>query len=432
VDADWIPNSETLAVVRDPGGGRPWTVEFPAGTIVHETRAAWSLRVSPDGTRLAFFDGPILFEQTPVSTITVVDRSGRKSTVARNVTGIGLAWAPGGDEIWFTATTPGNHPQLRATTLAGVERTVVGATDWLVLHDIAADGRVLSVHNGLSCQSKADAGENDLEWTRSSMVSGLSDDGTTVVFSDRITGLTPAGNPSVFLRRLDGSAAIPLGEGWEPKLSPDGKWALVGLGGTYSLLPTGTGPILKLGKGDLGRLLGAAWFPDSKRIAFAAIPPGDTRARGYIQEIPDGIPRAITPRAVYLSGKTATVRDDHSVLGLAEAEDRWTIYSLNGAASQVIPGLTGRDIPIQWSPDGRFLYLYTAFPNRNAPLPPAFDVFQVEVANGRRTLWKSLQPQNPVGVESWSGTIVMTRNAGTYCYSYLRRVGDLFVVDGLK
>ena len=435
VDADWVPGTETLAAVRDPGGGRQWTVEFPLGTVVHETRAAWSLRVSPDGTRVAFFDGPNYFEQTPASTIIVVDRSGRKSTVARNMTGIGLAWAPRGDEIWFTAVLPGNTPRLRATTLTGVERTVTGATDWLVLHDIAADGRVLlsrnTVRNGMSCQSKTDARENELEWMLSNIVWGLSDDGTTVVFSDALSGMTAAGNPSVFLRRLDGSAAIPLGEGFEPKLSPDGKWVLVRVGDNYSLLPTGTGSFLKLGKGDLGRLLGAAWFPDSKRIVFAAIPPGDTRARGYVQEVPDGTPRPITPRAVYLSGKPATVHDDHLVLGLAEAEDRWTIYSLNGGAPRVIPGLTGRDIPIQWSPDGRFLYLYTGF-RGGGPTPPAFDVFRVDVANGRRTLWKSLQPQNPVGVESMPGTVVMTRDAGTYCYSYLRRVGDLFVVEGLK
>ena len=29
VDADWIPGTDALAVIRDPGGGRPWTVEFP-------------------------------------------------------------------------------------------------------------------------------------------------------------------------------------------------------------------------------------------------------------------------------------------------------------------------------------------------------------------------------------------------------------------
>ena len=71
-------------------------------------------------------------------------------------------------------------------------------------------------------------------------------------------------------------------------------------------------------------------------------------------------------------------------------------------------------------------------PRPGVPPPPAFDVFRVEVANGRRTLWKSLQPQNPLGVESMPDTFVMTRDGGTYCYSYVRRVGDLFVVEGLK
>ena len=124
VDADWIPGTDALAVIRDPGGGRPWTVEFPAGTTVHEARAAWSLRVSPDGSRVAFFEGPLLFDSAPEAMITVIDKSGRKSTVSRDLTGYGLAWAPSGNEIWFTATRPGQHaPQLRAVSLSGVERT---------------------------------------------------------------------------------------------------------------------------------------------------------------------------------------------------------------------------------------------------------------------------------------------------------------------
>jgi serine/threonine protein kinase len=434
VDADWIPDTDTLAVVRDPGGGRPWTVEFPLGTIVHEARAAWSLRVSPDGARVAFFEGPALFEGAPSATIMVIDRSGRKLTIAQRLGGIGLAWTPRGAEVWFTATRPGWHgPHILAASLAGVERAVHRAPDWLMLHDIAADGKVLlsrnSIRISLSCQSKGEREEHDRGWMLSSIVRGLSDDGLTAVFEDNLIGQTSAGNRTVFLRRLDGSAAVPLGEGFEPKLSPDGKWALVRIGDTYSLLPTGIGSNATLGKGDLGQLLGAAWFPNSKRIAFAAIPSGEKRARGYIQDIPDGIPRAITPPAVYLSGKQATVPDEHSVLGLAEAEGRWMIYPLNGGAPQAVPGLTGQDVPIQWSPDGRSLYVFVPQP---PPTPHSFDVFRVDVASGRRTLWKTLQPVDPVGVENFPGTLVMTRDATSYCYSYLRRLGDLFVVEGLQ
>ena len=108
VAADWIPGTDNLAVVRDPGGNRPFTVEFPAGTTVHEARAAWSLRVSPDGARVAFFEGPEVFASPPEAMITVVDKSGHKATLSRNLAGIGLAWAPSGTEVWFTATRPGH------------------------------------------------------------------------------------------------------------------------------------------------------------------------------------------------------------------------------------------------------------------------------------------------------------------------------------
>ena len=126
VDADWIPGTDALAVIRDPGGGRPWAVEFPVGTTVHEARAAWSLRVSPDGSRVAFFEGPIPFDSEPESMIIAIDKSGQKSTVSRGLSGFGLAWAPSGIEIWFTAVRPRQQsagPQLHAVSLAGVERT---------------------------------------------------------------------------------------------------------------------------------------------------------------------------------------------------------------------------------------------------------------------------------------------------------------------
>lgn len=144
VDADWIPGTDTLAVVRDPGDGGPWTVEFPAGTPVYKAPAAWSLRVSPDGNRVAFFEGPEMFASAPHAMVTVIDRAGNRTPLARDWAGFGLAWAPSGREIWFTATRPGlAAPHVRAVSLSGRERAVYAAPDWLVLHDISTAGRVL-------------------------------------------------------------------------------------------------------------------------------------------------------------------------------------------------------------------------------------------------------------------------------------------------
>src|SRR5262249_9609885 len=179
VEADWIAGTDTLAAIRDPGGDHPWTVEFPLGTKVHEARAAWSLRVSPDGNRVAFFEGPVVFGSPPQAKITVIDRSGHASTVTRDWTAYGLAWAPSGTEIWFTATRPGMYaPHLHAVSLTGAVRVVHRAPDWLVLHDISRDGRVLVSRNtiriGLACQLRGEIRERDLTWQIAAGVQGLS------------------------------------------------------------------------------------------------------------------------------------------------------------------------------------------------------------------------------------------------------------------
>lgn len=83
---------------------------------------------------------------------------------------------------------------------------------------------------------------------------------------------------------------------------------------------------------------------------------------------------------------------------------------------------------MQWSHDGRYVYTVDSGEVRS----PAVDVFRVDTTTGARVLWKRLTPSDPVGVEGLWGTVVITPDARSYCYSYMRRLGDLFVVDGLK
>jgi hypothetical protein len=440
VDADWIPGTDTLAVIRDPGSNRPWTVEFPAGTIVHEAPAAWSLRVSPDGSRVAFFEGP--FTSAPQQMITVIDRSGRKSTLTSGWNGIGLAWAPSGTEIWFTATrlAPGElAPSLHAVSLSGGVRHVYHATDWLVLHDISGDGRVLLSRNtiniNLACRQPGETSERELTWLLAAAARGLSPDGRTIVFEDELLS-SPAGNPAIFSRTIDGSPAIPIGEGTGAALSPDGKWVLALAGENLVLLPTGIGSMVTLPKGDVARLGEAAWLGDSKHIVFTGRSGSDT-PRGYVQEIPAGLPRAITPEGVALAGKAA-VRDDAFVLGRAGTS--WMLFPIHGGDARRVAALKPEDIPLQWSHQGRYVY---AVDNAQGTIhaegvlfegarSSAVDVFRVEVATGSRALWKTLAPSDPVGVEDMRETLVITPDAQTYCYSYMRRLGGLLVVEGLK
>jgi Tol biopolymer transport system component len=435
VDADWIPGTDTLAVIRDPGSGRPWAVEFPVGTKVYEAPAAWSLRVSPDGNRVAFFEGPVLFDGEPKAMITVVDKSGQTSTLSRGLAGIGLAWAPSG-EIWFTATRPRQNstggPQLLAVSLAGAERIVYSAPDWVVLHDISPDGRVLLSRNTIRvnavCQAPGESTERDLGWLVQSLANGLSADGRTLIFSDGLTGLTPRGNATFFRRSTDGSPALSLGESrGGGALSPDGQWVIGEMDGHLTLLPAGAGSTVTLPKGDVMAFGRVSWLGDSKHIVFTG-EAGDGKSRGYLQEIPGGQPRAITPPDMFLAGKAA-VRDDRTLLGRVASTGMWRLFPVGGGEAQPVPALRPRDTPLQWSPDGRYVY---TLEGTGGVRSPAVEIFRVELASGARVLWKTLSPSDPVGAETLSRTVQITPDARAYCYSYMRRLGDLFVVDGLK
>ena len=208
-------------------------------------------------------------------------------------------------------------------------------------------------------------------------------------------------------------------------LSPDGRWVLAELGGNLILLPAGAGSTVKLPKGEVVHFGRGAWLGDSKRIVFTG-DTGDGKPRGYIQEIPAGLPRAITPVGVSLACKAA-VRDDNSILGRVGAT--WELFPIHGGEAQPVPALRPGDIPLQWSQDGRYAY---AVDNLGDIRSPAVDVFRVELTTGARVLWKTLTPSDPVGVEGMRGSVVITPDARSYCYSYMRRLGDLFLVDGFK
>jgi hypothetical protein len=217
---------------------------------------------------------------------------------------------------------------------------------------------------------------------------------------------------------------VAIGEGVAGALSPDGKWVIALAEGHLVLLPTGAGAAVTLPKGDVVRSSGGRWL-DSQRIVFTGHA-GDNQPRGYIQEIPTGVPRAITPEGVTLGGKAA-VRNDNSILG--RVGPAWRLFSIREGDSQAVPALTAKDNPLQWSQDGRYVYTVDILEGLR---PTAVEVFRVEISSGDRVLWRTLAPSDPVGVEDFRGSVTITPDAQAYCYSYLRRLGDLFVVDGLK
>ena len=115
------------------------------------------------------------------------------------------------------------------------------------MQDVARDGRVLlsTVNSrlGILYAPPNGAPQRDLAWLDSSLMYELSNDGKSLVFVELSNG--QGRNSAIYLRKTDGSAAIQLGYGNRPSLSPDGKWVAcirhVGDRSSLMLLPTGPG-----------------------------------------------------------------------------------------------------------------------------------------------------------------------------------------------
>ena len=428
--ADWSPDGNNFLVVRDLGGMN--RLEYPIGKPLYET-GGWvgHPRISPKGDMIAFIDHPIQGDDS--GTLALVGLDGKKKALTDQWFTIqGLAWAPGGKEIWFTASKSGTDRTLYASTLEGKLRIVARLPGALMLLDIAKDGRVLLMRatwrRELMGISAAENKQRELSWLDYTYPADLSDDGKTLLFDEeggggaldysKSSGFTYA----VYLRKTDGSPAVLLGEGGAVALSPDGKWAIVQTQDTPSrlrLLPTGPGEPKDL-PGDLNHSW-ARWFPDGKRILFSANEPGKG-VKLYVYELASGKSQAITGEGA--NAATFVISPDSQSVAATGPDHRGYLYPVTGGEPRVIPGFNQGEQPIVWSSDGRSLYIY-----QPGELPAR--VYRLDIQTGQRSLWKELMPTDPAGVEN-IGPILMTPDAKTCIFGYHRMLADLYLVEGLK
>jgi Tol biopolymer transport system component len=410
-DADWSPDGSSLAVARRAGNRS--RIEYPIGKVLYEA-GGWvsNVRVSPDGRLVAFIDHPVSGDNN--GNVKVVDASGKvRFTGPFAIRGI--TWSPRGDEVWSGGRG------VWATSLSGKSRLVWNSPGGF-LQDIGRDGRVLCMVNSSRREivgvSVSDKTERNLTWLNWSFPTDISADGKTVLFDEQ--NITPTG---VYLRKLDGSPAVRLGEGASFGLSPDGRWALVGTkleSDQFTLLPTGAGEPKILPKTGLN-LQTADWFPDGRRILISGNEPG-RGLRLFVQDVPDGKSRAITPEGVSFL-QHAVSPDGKSVVATGP-DRRLAIYPVTPGEPRAVPGLEPDEIPVRWRADGRSLFVYRA----SAP-PGRVNILDVET--GRRTLWKEITPPDPSGVEQ-VGPIQIAPDESSYVYSYRRALDDLYLATGLK
>jgi serine/threonine protein kinase/Tol biopolymer transport system component len=429
--ADWSADGSELSVIRSvPDTSGKVQLEFPIGRKVYESSDfLGALRVSPQGDRVAIMEGNV------ERTIHVVDRGGKVTTLTAGWNPFfGLAWSPSGREVWFTGSR-GSASALRAVSLDGKERLLAEGTDMLLIEDVFRDGRVLAARHhgreGFACRAPGEATDRDLSWFDGSGLEALSADGQAVIFGETRGG--GGRTQGIYLRKTDGSAAIRLSDGYPEDLSPDGKWVLkrpTGQNHGWELLPVGVGMTKTLPPGNVTDVLEATFLPNGNGVVFGGIEQGRER-RIYVQDLAGGTPRPISPEGA----RTIALTTPDSRFVLGSIKGHHMLFSVDGKRSWVLPFLSSEDSPLQWTPDGRFLYVL-----RGSPWSDAYaQVYQmmearidkVDVVTGQRTFWTTIKPADPVGLEAINEVFV-TPDGGAYCYGFLRTLMDLFVVEGVK
>jgi Tol biopolymer transport system component len=417
--ADWTPDGSDLAISH--GIGFSANLEFPAGRVIYHSQGWVShVRFSRSGELLAFGDH---VPNGDDGRVVVVDRDGKSKVSSSYFSSVeGVSWSRDGKEVWFTASPSGAARAIYAMDMSGKERIVLRVPGTLTLQDVTREGRVLVTEDnaqvGIMVLPPGEQVEKNLSWFDWSLLNDVSPDGKTLLFSE--TGEATNGKYGVFLRKVDGTPAIRLGDGVFPALSPDGKWVVATDNGSpaqIELLPTGTGQARHLTNDSLEHLR-ARWIPDGSGVVFVATE-ANKPVRSYWMDL-NGKSRAITPEGT--GGLLVT--PDSKYLLATDPNGKHLLYPLPGGDPRPITGpFEANDALFQFDPDGKSVIVG----QRGVPLK----LFRVYLDTNRRELLRELAPADPGGVQTILGAR-LSADGKSYAYTYYRVLSDLWVIDGLK
>jgi len=431
--ADWSSDGRELAIAHFIAEKRSFRLEYPIGTVLYET-AGWiaDVRLSSDGRTIAFIDHPVYGDD--LGYVAVIPASGgsvqRISRLWSDVQG--LAWHPSG-EVWFTATDIGLDFSLFAATRSENTRHILTVPGGLVLDDIAADGRVLVTHSSertvVMVSTRNHPEEQNLAWLENTEFFRFSDDGKRILLGDESSASGP--RRASFLRNVDGSSAVRVGDGDGIAVSPDGEWVLSRIPPhQLVLLPTGAGETRQLTPSEpandregarastpvIRADLPADWFPDGKRIAFI----GDDN-RTHLLDL-DGRDVPLTP-----PGTTGYLLTSDGKYVLVQTKSgAFQLFPVAGGSPIPLDFLHRDDDPIRFSPDGKDVFVGTSEGGT-----PGLNLYRVNLTSGHRTLlWHLKSTRSTVANEI--ALVDVTPDGTGYAYGYRQKSTELYVVNGLK
>ena len=420
-EADWAPDGERLAIIRDAEGQD--RLEFPIGNVLVQAPGYLSdLCFDPTGERIAYFEHPNRYDNR--GAVHVVDLAGHGRVLTPDYWGLqGLVWTPDGSEVLYSASSEGGGYSILAVNEDGRTRAVYPMPGASLVQDVNGEGQLLFVqetdHRELFVRTATDDRERDLAWLDHSVEAVLSHDGRTLAFTE--AGAAMGANYRACVRGTDGSPVVQLGEGSVLDIARDGQRVLAVVPTEPQQLvayPVGAGDPVPLESGDLVKYQQGQWFRDGSRVLVNAAERGKG-LRFYVQDLRGGAPRPVTPEGT-TNGRLAP--DETSILALGPTGAH-AVFPMDGGEPRPVQGLGVDDKLLHWNGDD------SALVTRIGPVPCLVE--RVDLESGRREPVLTLAPSDPSGVVAVI-TPYVSEDLKSYAYTVSRRTSKLFVSEAAR
>jgi hypothetical protein len=419
--ADFIDGSELL---YSEYTGERTRIFYPAGHEIFSVNSRIQfLRCAPRGDSIALINFPA---GTQPPALTVIDRSG---AVRGNLTvhdASGLAWSADGRDVLFSTADARGESTVFALRPGGKPRVMWRGPGAAALQDVRADGTLLvnftDTARGVLLEQADKPGARELGWLDDSTANDISPSGDALL----LTGRSTFSNSSHYIRKIDGSPAVRIGDGWGLAWSSDGR-NVISLPDTakFVLTPVGAGTPRELPHPGIEALF--AWTLPDGRVIFNGRASGTTAWRFFVMDS-SGRTQPIGPDALdHWIGQHVPSDDGRLLAAFPSGQNqigKAVIVPLDGGAPMSVAGVDPVEAIIRFTPDGQHVLVY----DRDR-LPVR--IFSLDYRTGQRMLWREFMPADPTGIAGVQ-FIAMTPGGSVVAYNYERRLSTLYLVQGVR